>query len=242
MGKLRKLFSGGSAANEQLTAVAAMLLLALLAVEGATLLNVRSLLTVHAFLGILLIPVIAMKLASTSWRMLRYYRGVEEYVLRGPPHIVLRMIVAPILIGSTITLFGTGVWLLAVDQTEGTLVGLHKASFVVWAGAFGLHLLHRRFPLQMLVPRIGNLPARHLAGYERAFQLNAEPLPKFPMIGQRTPDLRYGCLKLNLLFNAVIHGAQPPGCILSTGAHLMQPLSCIFKSHISSQKPAPTAC
>jgi hypothetical protein len=153
MGKLRKLFSGGSAANEQLTAVVAMLLLALLAVEGATLLNVRSLLTVHAFVGILLIPVIAMKLASTSWRMLRYYRGVEEYVLRGPPHIVLRMIVAPILIGSTITLFGTGVWLLAVDQTEGTLVGLHKASFVVWAGAFGLHLLSRALPALRAVRR-----------------------------------------------------------------------------------------
>jgi hypothetical protein len=30
-----------------------------------------------------------------------------------------------------------------LDQTEGTLVGMHKASFVVWAGAFGLHLLTR---------------------------------------------------------------------------------------------------
>jgi hypothetical protein len=146
MSKLRRLFPGGSGANEQLTAIVAMLLLPLFLVEGVTLLNLTSLLTVHAFVGILLIPVIATKLASTSWRMLRYYRGSEEYVLRGPPHLMLRMVVAPVLIASTILLFGTGVWLLAVDQTEGTLVGLHKASFVVWAGAFGLHVLSRLLP------------------------------------------------------------------------------------------------
>jgi hypothetical protein len=138
-----------------------MVLLPLLAVEGVTLLNVRGWLTVHAFVGILLIPVIAMKLASTSWRMLRYYRGAEEYVLRGPPHIVLRMIVAPILIGSTIVLFGTGVWLLAVNQTEGTLVGLHKASFLVWVGGFGLHVLSRLLPaLRALRRRVPGLSLR----------------------------------------------------------------------------------
>jgi hypothetical protein len=144
-----------------LTAIVAMLLLPLLAVEGVTLLNLTSLLTVHAFVGILLIPVIATKLASTSWRMLRYYRGSEEYVLRGPPHLVLRMVVAPVLIASTILLFGTGVWLLAVDQTEGTLVGLHKASFVVWIGAFGLHVLSRLLPaLRALRRRVPGLSLR----------------------------------------------------------------------------------
>src|SRR5436853_1277271 len=141
--KLRKLFVGGSFANEQLTAVLATLLIPLLAIEGATLLRIRSLLNVHAFVGMLLIPVVAAKLASTGWRMARYYRGAEEYVLRGPPHIALRVVVAPILVASTIMLFATGVALLALNQTHGTLVGLHKASFVVWAGAFGLHVLTR---------------------------------------------------------------------------------------------------
>jgi hypothetical protein len=161
MRKLRTLFTGGSNANEQLTAVVATLLLPLLAVEGATLLNVTSLLTVHAFVGILLIPVIATKLASTSWRMLRYYRGSEEYVLRGPPRLVLRLVVAPVLIASTIMLFGTGVWLLAVDQTGGTPVGLHKASFFVWVGAFGLHVVSRGVPaLRALRRRVPGLPLR----------------------------------------------------------------------------------
>src|SRR5205814_3576501 len=89
------------------------------------------------------VPVVAAKLGSAGWRLARYYRGAEEYVLRGPPHIALKVVVAPILVASTIVLFATGVALLVVDQTHGTLVGLHKASFVVWAGAFGLHVLTR---------------------------------------------------------------------------------------------------
>jgi hypothetical protein len=133
--------SGGSAGNEQLTAVVATLLLVLLAIEGATLLNLTTLLTVHAFVGMLLIPVVALKLGSTGWRMLRYYRRGEDYVRRGPPHLALRLLVGPVLALSSILVLGTGVALLVVDETHGTLVGLHKASFIVWAGAFGIHVL-----------------------------------------------------------------------------------------------------
>src|SRR5436305_4908066 len=139
--RLKRLFVGGSAGNEQLTLTVAALLIVLLAVEGATILQIRSLLTVHAFVGMLLIPVVVLKVASTGWRMLRYYRRGEEYVRRGPPHVVLRVLVAPVLILSTVVLFGTGVALLAVDETHGTLVGLHKASFIVWLGAAALHVL-----------------------------------------------------------------------------------------------------
>jgi hypothetical protein len=138
-----RLLRGGSAANEQVTAVIAAVLLPLLAAEGATLLNVRGLLNVHAFIGMLLIPVVAVKLASTGWRMARYYTGGEEYVRRGPPMILIRMVVAPVVIASTVVLFGTGVALLAVDETQGTLVGLHKASFVVWFGSMSVHVLTR---------------------------------------------------------------------------------------------------
>src|SRR5580765_427146 len=139
--RIKRLLAGGSAGNEQLTAVVAALLLLLLAIEGATLLQLRSLLTVHAFVGMLLIPVVGLKLASTGWRMLRYYLGGEEYVVRGPLHVVLRVLVAPVIVLSTLVLFGTGVALLALGQTSGTVVGLHKASFVVWLGAAGVHVL-----------------------------------------------------------------------------------------------------
>jgi hypothetical protein len=123
----------------------------LLAIEGATLLQIQSLLTVHAFVGMLLIPVVALKIASTSWRMLRYYRKGEEYVRRGPPHVLLRMVVAPIIVLSTLVLFATGVGLLVLDQTRGTLVGLHKASFIVWVGATGVHVLAHLWKLPRLL-------------------------------------------------------------------------------------------
>src|SRR6478672_3111112 len=148
--RLKRVFIGGSAGNEQLTLAIAALLIVLLAVEGATILRIGSLLTVHAFVGMLLIPVVALKLASTGWRMLRYYQRGEEYVLRGPPHIALRMLVGPVLVLSTLVVFGTGVALLALDQRHGTLVGLHKASFFVWVGAFGLHVLAHLLELPRL--------------------------------------------------------------------------------------------
>ena len=118
MTRLRGLFAGGSAANEHFTAVVAAVLLPLLAVEGATLLRIRSLVTVHAFVGMLLVPVVAVKLASTGSRLLRYYQGDADYVLRGPPHAMLRFLVAPVVVAATLLLFGTGVALLAVDETE----------------------------------------------------------------------------------------------------------------------------
>ena len=54
----KRLLAGGSTGNGQLTAVVAAVLLVLLAIEGATLLQIRALLTVHAFVGMLLIPVV----------------------------------------------------------------------------------------------------------------------------------------------------------------------------------------
>jgi hypothetical protein len=141
MGQIKRLLVGGSAGNQQLTAVVAAVLLLLLAIEGATLLQLTSLLTVHAFVGMLLIPVLALKVASTGWRFLGYYRHAEEYVRHGPPHVVLRTLVAPVIVLSTLVLFATGVALLVLGQTHGTIVGLHKASFIVWVGATGLHVL-----------------------------------------------------------------------------------------------------
>ena len=161
MTRIKRLFAAGSAGNEQLTTIVAVILLLLLGIETATLLQLRSLLTVHAFVGMLLIPVVALKLASSGWRMLRYYRRGEEYVRRGPPHIVLRVLVAPVLLLSTLVLFATGVALLVLGQTAGTLVGLHKASFIVWAGAVGLHVLAHALKLpRVLRARVPGLALR----------------------------------------------------------------------------------
>jgi hypothetical protein len=161
MARIKRLFVGGSAGNEQLTAVIAAVLLLLLAIESATLLRLTSLLTVHAFVGMLLIPVLGLKVASTGWRFLRYYRNGEEYVRRGPPHLALRAVVAPVIVVSTLVLFGTGIALLVLGQTHGTVVGLHKASFLVWVGATGLHVLAHISKLpRLLRARIPGTPMR----------------------------------------------------------------------------------
>ena len=132
---------GGSEGNARLTGMTGLVLLVLLAVEGVTILSIRQLLSVHVFVGLLLIPPVALKLAVTGYRFLRYYTRAAEYVRKGPPLLLMRMLVAPGLIAATLVVFGTGVALLAVGPEGGIVLGLHKASFFVWLGAFGVHVL-----------------------------------------------------------------------------------------------------
>ncbi len=136
-----RLLRGGSEGNARLTATAGLVLLVLLAIEGVTILSIRQLLSVHVFVGLLLIPPVALKLGVTGYRFLRYYTRAAEYVRKGPPLLLMRMLVAPGLIAATLVVFGTGVALLAVGPGGGIVLGLHKASFIVWLGAFGVHVL-----------------------------------------------------------------------------------------------------
>src|ERR687887_89687 len=94
---------------------------------------------VHLFVGLLLLPVVSLKLSSTSWRAARYYTGNAEYHALGPPRILLRVL-APVLVGATVTLFGTGVAFLAVSGTH-PLRTIHTFAFVVWGAIVALHVL-----------------------------------------------------------------------------------------------------
>lgn len=150
---------GGADGNERLTARTAVVLLVLLALEGATLVSIGRLLAPHVFLGFLLIPPVVLKAASTGWRMLSYYRRRDAYVRRGPPHPFLRLVLAPVLVFSTATLFATGVAVVSTGH-RGLLLGLHKASFVVWLGAMSLHVLWHVWKLPRLA--LDRLPGRGL--------------------------------------------------------------------------------
>ena len=157
---------GGADGNARLTAGAGLLLVALLAVEGVTILFIRPLISVHVFVGLMLVPPIVLKLASTGWRFLRYYTRSRPYVLLGPPHPVMRVAVAPLVVVSTLFVFGTGVAMLVVHPRNGTIVGLHKASFVVWFVSTGVHVLFHlprlaRLTRSELLPAT-RLPARRL--------------------------------------------------------------------------------
>jgi hypothetical protein len=146
----RGLRRGGADGNERLTAASGALLFLLLAAEGVTILFIRPLLSTHVFIGMLLIPPVALKLASTGWRFVRYYTGDREYRAKGAPMLPLRML-APLVVASTLALFATGVALLVVGPGGGVLVGLHKASFVVWLAATGVHVLAYMWRVPALV-------------------------------------------------------------------------------------------
>ena len=130
----------GVAGNARLTGGAAAMLLVLLAVEGATIPFIGPLAGPHIFIGMLLIPPVLLKLASTGYRFARYYAGNLSYVLKGPPALPMRLL-APGVVLSTVALFGTGVWLLVVGPENDTAKFLHKASFIVWFALMAAHVL-----------------------------------------------------------------------------------------------------
>lgn len=126
--------------NERLTAAAGAVLFVLLAVEGVTILFLRPLLTVHIFVGMILLAPAAVKIGSTSYRFFRYYSGAADYRWKGPPH-PLHRVLGPVLVASTVTVLGTGVGLAVAGPPGGILLGLHKASFVVWLVVTSVHVL-----------------------------------------------------------------------------------------------------
>jgi len=131
---------GGSEGNRRLTGAAAALLLGLLAAEGATLVAIRPLVSAHVFIGMLLLPLVGVKLASTGYRFARYYTGHLEYRSAGPPHPLLRLL-GPVVVLATLALFASGVALVVLGPESGAVLGFHKASFVAWVAAMSAHVL-----------------------------------------------------------------------------------------------------
>lgn len=145
--------TGGVAGNARLTATNAAVLLVLLAAEGVTVLRVRSLLSPHVFIGMLLVPPIVLKMASTGWRFVRYYLGTPSYRRKGPPPALLRLL-GPFVVVLTVVLFASGIGLLyAPAGWQGRLLFLHKAGFVLWFGAMAIHVLGHALDTAKLAPR-----------------------------------------------------------------------------------------
>lgn len=126
--------------NERLTAGAAAVLFVLLAAEGITILKIRSLITPHVVIGLILIPPVLVKIGSTTWRFLRYYTGEPGYVAKGPPQPLLRAL-APALVVTTVSLFASGIALVVVRRPAGWLYVLHRYGFVLWFVILVIHVL-----------------------------------------------------------------------------------------------------
>jgi hypothetical protein len=131
----------GVEGNARLTATTGGILLLALAVEGFTIIRIGPLLKLHVFLGVLLVPPIIVKLASTLYRFARYYGNSPAYRRKGAPPILLRLL-GPFLVVLTVVLFATGIALLYVGtQLRQTLLFLHRASFILWFAAMVVHVI-----------------------------------------------------------------------------------------------------
>jgi hypothetical protein len=132
--------TGGAAGNERLTAMTGFVLLVLFAAEGVTILRVHQLLTTHFFVGMLLLGPVALKVAATGYRFVRYYTGAVPYVRKGPPAPLMRLL-GPLVMATSLAVLGTGVALAVAGPGNSQWIFLHKASFVLWFGAMAIHVL-----------------------------------------------------------------------------------------------------
>jgi hypothetical protein len=128
----------GAEGNERLTAMTGAVLLIGLAVECYTILRIGRLLTLHVFLGMLLLGPVVLKAGSVLYRFVRYYTGSEPYRRKGPPALLLRVL------GPS-------------SGPPGGWLEVHRISFIAWTFFIVIHAL-------AYVPRVPRLLAAEARG------------------------------------------------------------------------------
>ncbi|WP_037569109.1 hypothetical protein [Phaeacidiphilus oryzae] len=125
-----------------MTAVGGLALLLLFGAQLVTVvLGVTQVLTAHVVIGLLLTPVVALKMGSTGWRAVKYYRGDRAYRERGAPRMYYR-ILGPVLTALTALLLISGLLaFLGPPAVAGAALLTHKASFYLWLAALLLHVV-----------------------------------------------------------------------------------------------------
>jgi len=143
---------GGPEGNARATGLTAAVLLVLLAAEGATLLQVHAWITPHVVIGMVVVPFVLLKMSTTTWRMVNYYRGPGPYRDRGAPPLLLRLL-GPVVVLLTLLVFASGIALLLVPHSmRNSMFFVHKASFVLWFGAMAIHVLGHVLETSRLAP------------------------------------------------------------------------------------------
>ncbi len=149
------------ARNERLTALTGLVLYVLLVAIVVTVADISGLLTMHYLVGFLLIPPVLLKMGSTGVRFWRYYfDSGGPFRLAGAPPILLRFVVAPVLVASTIAVLGSGLELWLFGLRFGSVwMPIHTVSAVVMLLAVTVHLLaHLHRSGEELVIRTANWP------------------------------------------------------------------------------------
>jgi hypothetical protein len=134
--------TGGVDGNERLTSLVAAVLLLLLFLVGLTVPVASAQTRLHVFLGVVVIPPVLLKVASTSWRFVKYYAGNLSYRRKGPPMLVLRLL-GPVLVVVTLIMLFSGVGLVigAPRSLHPRLSQIHHASFILWFLVTTVHVL-----------------------------------------------------------------------------------------------------
>jgi len=127
----------------------AVLLIGLL-IECYTILRIGRLLTLHVFLGMLLLGPVALKAASVLYRFARYYAGRAPYRRKGPPAPLLRVI-GPVIMLLTACVFGSGIMLAVTGPGRGQWLNVHRISFLAWAFFITVHVLAYAWRLPRLL-------------------------------------------------------------------------------------------
>jgi hypothetical protein len=117
------------------------------------------------FLGLLLIGPVALKMSSTGYRFVRYYTANPTYRRKGPPAPLMRLL-APLVVISTVVVFASGVALLLEGpSSRGSLLLIHRASFVVWIAVTAIHVLGHLSDLPRALTRKHEIQPAELDGY-----------------------------------------------------------------------------
>jgi len=186
-GDRRTLLSGGTEGNERLTVATGALLIVVLAAVGVTIVFIGQLLWWHLFLGLALIGPVALKLASTGYRFMRYYTADPAYRHKGPPAVALRAL-GPVLVGLTVIVLASGVALLLIGpSSRGTLVLVHKVSFICWIVVCAVHIAGHLPEMVRFkkVSRQTRAQLDELRSLVPGFGGAAEPPPDAPIPGNR---------------------------------------------------------
>jgi hypothetical protein len=127
-------------ANARLTGSTGLVLIVLLLIEGLTIPFIGRLVSWHILVGLILVPPLIVKMSSVLWRFSRYYLHDPAFRRAGPPHPVLRVL-GPLVMISTIVLFGSGIALWLIGPTDRTMFRLHQVSFVFWFIVVAAHVV-----------------------------------------------------------------------------------------------------
>ncbi len=141
-------------ANARLTGATGALLFLLFAAEGVTIVRIVPLLGPHVVIGMVIVPVVAVKVGSTTYRFARYYLKSPDFRAKGPPPALLRVL-GPLLVLLTVVMLATGIALVfagALTTLGSKLLLAHKVSFVLWIAVLVVHVLGHIVETARLAP------------------------------------------------------------------------------------------